>query len=129
MTGLTLDQAKAAIERHLSQYLQKPEVAVDVLAYNSKVYYIIFDGAGNGQQMTRLPITGNDTVLDAISQIYGLLPVADKHHIWVARPAPQNRRAIRSYPWTGLGLPPGAGRKRIISYCPVIGFTSRLLRC
>src|SRR5204862_503851 len=34
VTGLTLSQAKAAIEEHLSQFLQRPEVAVDVLAYN-----------------------------------------------------------------------------------------------
>jgi protein involved in polysaccharide export with SLBB domain len=88
VTGLTLEQAKAAIEAHLSKYLYKPEVAVDVYSYNSKLYYVITDGAGYGEQVYRSASTGNETVLDAISQINGLPSVASKRHIWVARPAP-----------------------------------------
>jgi polysaccharide export outer membrane protein len=86
VTGLTLSAARVAIEEHLSQYLLKPEVSVDVFAYNSKVCYVIFDGGGYGQQIVRLPITGNDTVLDAIAQVSGLTPVSNKHRIRVARP-------------------------------------------
>src|SRR5262249_57085040 len=67
-------------------YLQRPQVSVDVLAYNSKVFYVVFDGGGNGEQVVRLPITGNETVLDAISQVNGLPPVSSTHRIWVARP-------------------------------------------
>jgi polysaccharide export outer membrane protein len=88
IVGLTLPQAKAAIEAHLSQFLLDPEVSVDVLAYNSKVFYIVFDGGGAGEQVLRLPVTGNDTVLDALSQANGLTPISNKHNIWVARPAP-----------------------------------------
>jgi polysaccharide export outer membrane protein len=88
VAGLTLVEAKALIEAHLTKYLQDPEVTVDVASYNSKVYYVIFDAAGNGQQVIRLPITGNETVLDAISQVNGFLPVADMHRIWIARPRP-----------------------------------------
>jgi polysaccharide biosynthesis/export protein len=60
---------------------------VDVFAFNSKWYYVITDFAGSGEQVVRLPATGNETVLDAISQIGGLSPVSSKR-IWVARPAP-----------------------------------------
>jgi polysaccharide biosynthesis/export protein len=88
VTGMTIPQAKEAIEKHLSQYLLKPEISLDVYAYNSKVFYIITDGAGFGEQVYRLPITGNETVLDALSQIYGLPVVASRHKIWIARPAP-----------------------------------------
>jgi polysaccharide export outer membrane protein len=88
VAGKTLPEAKAIIEQHLSQYLYKPEVAVDVFAYNSKVYYVITDGAGAGEQVVRVSATGNETVLDAISQINGLPAVASKKRIWVARPAP-----------------------------------------
>jgi protein involved in polysaccharide export with SLBB domain len=88
VAGMTLPQAKAAIEEFLSKFLYKPEVSVDVFAYNSKVYYVITDGAGVGEQVVRLPSTGNETVLDAIGQIGGLGPVSSKRHIWVARPAP-----------------------------------------
>jgi polysaccharide biosynthesis/export protein len=86
VSGMTLAEAKAAIETHLGQFLQRPQIALDVLAYNSKVFYVIFDGGGSGQQIVRLPITGNETVLDAISQVNGLTPVSSEHHIWVARP-------------------------------------------
>ena len=53
-------------------------MSVDVLAYNSKVYYVIMDGGGYGQQIVRLPCTGNETVLDAIAQVNGLPQVASK---------------------------------------------------
>ena len=87
VTGMTLDQAQVAVERHLTQFLEDPKVSVDVFAYNSKVYYIITEGAGLGDRVDRLPITGNETVLDAISQINGLSRLSSKK-IWIARPAP-----------------------------------------
>jgi len=86
VAGLTLREAKQAIEAFLSQFLLRPEVSVDVFAYNSKVYYIITDGAGFGEAVYRFATTGNETVLDAISQITGLPPVSSKKRIWVARP-------------------------------------------
>jgi polysaccharide export outer membrane protein len=86
--NLTIPQARAAIEAHLSQFLVKPEISLDVSGFNSKVYYVIADGGGFGEQVTRLPMTGKTTVLDAISQVNGLPPVACKCHIWVARPTP-----------------------------------------
>ncbi len=88
VAGLTLQDARKAIEKHLSQYLLDPEVSVDVVSYNSKVYYVIMDGAGYGETIVRVPITGNETVLDALAQVGGLTPTSSKKHIWVARPAP-----------------------------------------
>jgi polysaccharide export outer membrane protein len=87
VTGLTLDEAKAAIEKHLSQHLDAPLVSVDVFSYNSKVYYVITEGAGFGDQVGRFPVTGNETVLDAVAQINGLSRLSSKD-IWIARPAP-----------------------------------------
>lgn len=84
--GLTLDQARWLIERYLSRFFLNPEISVDVNAYNSKYYYVIADGAGYGQQILRFPVTGKETVLDAVSQIYGLPLVSSKHKIWVSRP-------------------------------------------
>jgi polysaccharide export outer membrane protein len=88
LAGLTLDEAKTVIEAHLAQYLLGPEVSVDVYAYNSKTYYIVTAGGGYGEQVYRFPHTGNETVLDAMSQINGLPIVASRHRVWVARPAP-----------------------------------------
>ncbi|MBN2473135.1 MAG: polysaccharide biosynthesis/export family protein [Pirellulales bacterium] len=85
VVGMTITEAKAAIERHLAQFLEHPEVSVDVFAYNSKVYYVVTQGAGLGDGVYRFPVTGNETVLDAISQINGLEQVSSKR-IWIARP-------------------------------------------
>ncbi len=87
VAGMTLVEAKQAIERHLTQFFDSPEVALDVAGYNSKVYYIITQGAGMGDNVIRVPITGNETVLDAISQVRGLSQLSSKQ-IWIARPAP-----------------------------------------
>lgn len=87
VTGMTLQQAKRVIEEHLSEHIHEPEVSVDVLAYNSKSIYVITDGGGYGERVAKLPVTGNETVLDAISEIDGLSSVSSKK-IWIARPAP-----------------------------------------
>jgi len=88
IVGLTLDQAKVAIERHLAQFLQDPEISVDVGVYNSKYYYVITDGAGFGQSVQRFPITGKETVLDGLTSIGGIPAVGSKKRVWVARPSP-----------------------------------------
>jgi polysaccharide export outer membrane protein len=104
VAGKSLDEAKASIEQHLSKYLFKPEVSVDVFAYNSKVYYIITDGAGFGEQVIRMPVTGNETVLDAIGQVSGLPGVASKQGVWIARPVPSGQAPFQKLPvdWNGI---------------------------
>ena len=84
LAGKTVTEARIAIENHLKQFLDSPQVAVEVLAYNSKVFYVITQGAGLGDSVRRLPVTGNDTVLDAVSQINGLSQVSSKK-MWIAR--------------------------------------------
>jgi polysaccharide export outer membrane protein len=86
ISGMTLSQAQQAVEQFLSQFLLEPKISLDVYSYNSKYYYVILDGAGYGQQIFRLPATGKETVLDALSQVYGLPAVASTKHIWLARP-------------------------------------------
>jgi polysaccharide export outer membrane protein len=88
IAGMTVGQARCVIEKYLGNYFLNPQISLDVEAYNSKFVYVIADGGGYGQQIVRLPVTGNETVLDAISQVGGLPPVASKKRIWVARPAP-----------------------------------------
>ena len=87
VAGLTIDEARAAIEQRLSNFLQDPEVVVDVFAYNSKKFYIVTQGAGLGDNVAPFPITGNETVLDAIASLGGISQVSSKD-IWIARPAP-----------------------------------------
>ena len=90
VAGMTLREAKAAIESHLSQHMHSPEVNVDVLSYNSKVYYVIADNGGAGATVHKIPCMGNECVLDAIAQVRGLPTVANGGQIWIARPSPQN---------------------------------------
>lgn len=93
VAGLTVDQARDAVaeavyrrgtpdEKRRKQIVEN--LKLSVTAYNSSVYYVITDGAGLGEQVYRLPVTGNDTVLDAISHVNGL-PVFSSKKIWVAR--------------------------------------------
>ncbi len=85
VVGLTIEEAEATIEAQLSQFLDNPQIAVDVLGYNSKVFYVVTQGAGLGDQVIILPSKGNETVLDAIGQIQGLQSNSSTR-MWVARP-------------------------------------------
>lgn len=86
VVGKTVTEAKNAIEDYLGRYLDRPEISMNLFAYNSKVYYVVIQGAGLGDGVFRFPITGNETVLDAISQTQGLEQVSSKK-IWIARPS------------------------------------------
>lgn len=98
VAGMTITEATEAIEEHLKQYLEAPIVAIDVFAYNSKVYYVITQGAGFGDNIQRFPVTGNETVLDAISQVQGLSRLSSKN-IWIARPSPAGCDQILPVRW------------------------------
>jgi polysaccharide export outer membrane protein len=92
VAGLTRDQARERVREFIAQVTGKKgeglQVFVDVIAFNSKSYYIITDGAGNGAQLFSFPIVGSETVLDALAKINGLPIVASRHHIWIARRSP-----------------------------------------
>jgi len=112
VAGMTIDQARASVAALLKQRAAKDlteeqiqlELQVDVIGYNSKFYYIIADGGGYGQQVYRVPCTGNETVLDAISQIGGLPTVASTKRIWVARATPYDAKNPKVLPvdWKAL---------------------------
>jgi polysaccharide biosynthesis/export protein len=115
VAGLTMPEVKEKIVLHLRKFLTdevlglvKPDdtgeletepnstkpkmidpketdrIFVDVTAYNSKNYYIMGDVLIPG----KLPITGNETVLDAIEFAGGLMPTAAPQNIRLVRPAP-----------------------------------------
>lgn len=107
VAGLTTDEIKDKIVLHLRKYLpdevlglteidpkdgsvleieprESNRVFVDVTAYNSKFYYVQGDVAAPG----KMPITGNETVLDAINYAGGLIPTASQQNIRLVRPAP-----------------------------------------
>ena len=107
VAGLTTDEIKEKIVLHLRKYLSDEalglseldevtgtykeiaprdtsRVFVDVTSYNSKFYYVQGDVGVPG----RMPITGNETVLDAINFAGGLISTANPQNIRLVRPAP-----------------------------------------
>ena len=57
VAGMTVAEVRKAVEGHLAYYLDKPEVSVDVYAYNSKFYYVVTERDG-ADFITRIPCTG-----------------------------------------------------------------------
>lgn len=120
---MTVSQAKAAVEQHLLQFFDSLEISVEVSGYNSKVYYIVTQGAGFGDGVYRFPMTGNETVLDALSQINGLRPASSKK-IWIARPTDDpNCVECLEVNWKTSRPTPSHGRT--IRSCPATAFSSR----
>ena len=89
LVGMTIEEARAAVEAHLSTQLEDPQIALDVLGYNSKVFYVVTQGAGLGDRVIILPAKGNETVLDAIGQVQGL-DSNSSTRMWIARPGKNN---------------------------------------
>ena len=87
VVGLTVSQARERIESQLAEFLEDPEIALDIFAFNSKVYYVVTEGAGMGDNVIRMPFMGHETVLDAMSNVGGMSALSSKH-IWIARPTP-----------------------------------------
>lgn len=87
VAGKTLLEAQGTLVAQLKHYFDSPEVSLEVVAYNSKVYYVVTQGAGLGDNIRRIPVTGNETVLDALTFVGGISQVSSKQ-IWIARPAP-----------------------------------------
>jgi polysaccharide export outer membrane protein len=97
IAGLTAEQAREAIARAVHAQLTPNAkslkevldgLCVDVAAFNSKVYYVIADRIGFGEIVQRFPLTGNDTVLDAVAGILeGLPPSTSDWRLWVERRA------------------------------------------
>lgn len=106
VTNMTLAQARKAVEDHLSEFVQKPEISLDVYVYNSKWYYVIEDRAGFGQMVMRLPITGNDTVLNALSSLFGTWFMSSNKHMWLARPNGADPDKYQIFPinWPALTM-------------------------
>jgi polysaccharide export outer membrane protein len=103
LAGLTTDEASDKIEAQLVEYLQDPEVFVDIFSHNSSGYYIITQSKTQGDNVARLAITGNETVMDAISAMRGISQVSS-HRIWISRPAPSGEGPEQILPvdWTAI---------------------------
>jgi polysaccharide export outer membrane protein len=103
--GMTIEQARESIAAQIRVRVKNFDIRdlnVDVLAYNSKFYYVVTDGGGYGEQVYPFPITGSETVLDALGRINGLPPVADKTKVWVARRGPGSVGQVMPVDWCSV---------------------------
>jgi polysaccharide biosynthesis/export protein len=107
VAGKTMADVCVAVEQQLAQYFDAPQIAVDILRYNSKKYYVITAGASMGENIQTFPITGNETVLDALAQVQGLKRVSSKT-LWVARPAAAGLGAEEVFPVDWVAIARGA---------------------
>ena len=103
VVGMTVDEARLAVEQHLATFLDKPRVSLSVFAYNSKKFYVIMQGAGLGDKLVSIPSMGNETVIDALSQVQGLSDVSSKK-IWIARPGRNRAGGNQILPVDWLGI-------------------------
>ena len=132
VAGSTLEEVRDAVAAQLHVTMNQVEVAdikkqlvVDVLAYNSKVYYVITDGGGYGEQVYPIAVTGNETVLDAMSKINGLPAVSSKKRIWVARATANcDHPNILPVDWCGITHRGWALPTPTTRFSPATGFTS-----
>jgi polysaccharide biosynthesis/export protein len=107
VAGKTVLEIREAIEKQLAEYFDSPQVTVEIIGYNSKTYYVIREGTLLGEDVTRLPITGKETVLDAIGAVGGLSK-ASNQRVWLERPAPGNAGGEQILPVDYLAITRGA---------------------
>ena len=79
--GLTPEELKEVIARELSEYVTEPNVTVVVIQMNSRFVSVIGQVGNN----TRVPLTRDLRVLEAIASAGGFGPFADKSDVRIVR--------------------------------------------
>jgi polysaccharide biosynthesis/export protein len=106
ITGLTIKEAQAALDKHLQKFQPKKKkqaftAKLTLYDNNSKSYYVITQNH-DSKQVYHRPIQGNETVLDAISKLPAV-PAATAKNIYIARPgAKNNTDKILPIDWKGI---------------------------
>jgi len=79
--GMTPEELKDVIARELAEYVTEPNVTVVVIQMNSRFVSVI----GEVVQDTRVPLTRDLRVLEAIAQAGGFGPFANKSDVRILR--------------------------------------------
>lgn len=82
LEGLTVEQARAALEAKLTRYIRKPNIVLRVRSFRSKRIYV------DGELKTPGLLTIDDipmSLVEAINRSGGLLPTADQSQIKLTR--------------------------------------------
>jgi polysaccharide biosynthesis/export protein len=100
VSGMTVNQARRAIERKLNEQFDKPSITLEVTVQNSKVFYVIVEGGPEGDRITRFPWSGNETILDALAQVNAV--VRKDMKIWISRPGADGEFQTIDVDWSKL---------------------------
>lgn len=82
--GLRPQELKEVVSRELSEYVTAPDVTIIVLAMNSRFISVI----GEVMRSSRIPLTQDLRVLEAITQAGGYTTFADKSDVRIVRRQP-----------------------------------------
>jgi polysaccharide export outer membrane protein len=93
--GLTKEQLKGEIARRLSEYLNNPEVDVQVVKINSKSFFV-YGAVGKPGEY---PLIKATTVLDAMSSVSGFGGFANTKKIYILRKAPSGEMKKIYFNW------------------------------
>lgn len=103
--GLTPQELKEVITRELSEFVTAPDVTVLVRQMNSRFVSVL----GEVRQPTRVPLTRDLRVLEAIAQVGGFTTFADKSDVRVVRRQPDGSEVEYRFDYNAYvrGLAPG----------------------
>lgn len=99
VSGRTIPEACTAITKHLAKFTttkRAVKVRVEINEYNSKCYYVVWS-CKDEETVVRLPLRGNETVLDAVSQIDGFSTLTAKIRVEVVRDG-----TVRNVNWRAI---------------------------
>jgi hypothetical protein len=102
VAGLSLEQVRAAISKHLTSYAKKDklQIRVEVVAFNSKVFYLITAGK-EGDEVKRFPLMGFETVASVI-QAEKLTAAAAEGHVFVTRLTSDSSFQVMEVDWPAI---------------------------
>lgn len=104
--GLTPQELKEVVTRELSEFVVAPDVTVLVRQMNSRFVSVI----GEVRQSTRVPLTRDLRVLEAIAQVGGFTTFADKNDVRIVRRQPGGGEIEYRFDYDAYvrGLAPGS---------------------
>jgi protein involved in polysaccharide export with SLBB domain len=83
--GLTMAEVASKIRQALDTDETKHRVEATVFSQNSKVAYVVTEGAALGDTIARFPLEGNETALDLLVQSGRISQLAHRK-VWISRP-------------------------------------------
>lgn len=100
LSGHTLDESQSAIEEHLKKKGYTATVSASVFSYNSHVYNVVVERVGENTIVLRIPIMGNERVLDGLSQMAASLAPSSK--VQLSRTLADGEEEILEVDWQSI---------------------------